>query len=58
MRTNIEINEEIIQSALAISGLKTKKSGRESGFKGVFGKAGKTSNIENAGRVGLGRRFG
>lgn len=26
MRTNIEINEEIIQSALAISGLKTKKA--------------------------------
>lgn len=26
MRTNIEINEEIILSALAISGLKTKKA--------------------------------
>ncbi len=33
MRTNIEINEELIKKAMKVSGLKTKKAAVEAGLK-------------------------
>jgi Arc/MetJ family transcription regulator len=51
MRINIEINEEIMQNGLAISGLKTKKAVVNLALKEFFGKRAKLQILKLQGEL-------
>ena len=51
MRTNIEIDEELIQEALRVSGLKTKRAAVEAGLRALIRLNRQKNIVDLAGKV-------